>query len=614
MTAAAHETEPSKKAPNVKIASIQLSDSNTILPPPSGVTAIVGGNNVGKSTLLAQLTAWLPSGPAQHRPAGQYYILQDVKFSVGDDANKLYQWIARNSSYQRATRADPNAVEGHVRVGTGVLTKRDVEEQIGTIESGYHALGPLTPFLTYSAGPGGRSATGFSAPHRPRPGMPPSHHIHHLEDNDQLRKQVESLYKEIFGQKITLDKIGTESTIRIGEPPKGLEDLKYYNDAERAFQIREELDQLSLLDDQGDGVKSLMGLLLPIVTATYSIVIVDEPEAFLHPPQAVKLGKLLGQLAKDLEIQIILATHDRNILIGLLESGVDLSIARLTRDNDKTRSYQLDASKIAKIWADPVLRYSNVLDGLFHSLVVIAENERDCTFYAAALDAASEQEPLRIPPSEVLFVPTGGKDGIAPVVEALAQIKVPVAASPDIDILNEPSKIRRLIESFDGKWEDYAEDYRVCTAELNQKREAIPASTVLEQVVEFLVELNEEDPERLWDDELRDKFRARTRSQGSRWEQVKKHGINEFPGAVISRLHSLLERLEKIGLVPVRVGELESFANGYPVVARKGLNWLRQALEANVHKSPSAIEHVKRLLNANSHLASLPPDADAAPE
>lgn len=56
------------------------------------------------------------------------------------------------------------------------------------------------------------------------------------------------------------------------------------------------------------GLRSFVGVLLNAFVSYQSILFIDEPEAFLHPPQARLLGKML---AKDLppERQLFLATH-----------------------------------------------------------------------------------------------------------------------------------------------------------------------------------------------------------------------------------------------------------------------------------------------------------------
>ena len=39
---------------------------------------------------------------------------------------------------------------------------------------------------------------------------------------------------------------------------------------------------------------SFMGLMVAVITANFPLIIVDEPEAFLHPPQARLLGRKLA--------------------------------------------------------------------------------------------------------------------------------------------------------------------------------------------------------------------------------------------------------------------------------------------------------------------------------
>jgi hypothetical protein len=48
---------------------------------------------------------------------------------------------------------------------------------------------------------------------------------------------------------------------------------------------------LPLLHEQGDGVRSFVGLLHSL--ARLPLVLIDEPEAFLHPPHARLLGRVL---------------------------------------------------------------------------------------------------------------------------------------------------------------------------------------------------------------------------------------------------------------------------------------------------------------------------------
>ena len=55
-----------------------------------------------------------------------------------------------------------------------------------------------------------------------------------------------------------------------------------------------ELASLRPLAQQGEGMVLMIGAPIPTVAATFLVVRLDEPEAFLHPPQAYQMGKALA--------------------------------------------------------------------------------------------------------------------------------------------------------------------------------------------------------------------------------------------------------------------------------------------------------------------------------
>ena len=76
---------------------------------------------------------------------------------------------------------------------------------------------------------------------------------------------------------------------------------------------------------------------------------------------------------------------------------------------------QLDVGDIQKLWSDPILRFSNVLDGLSHESVIVCEGDADCRFFAAILEAIHGSEH---PQPDVHFSLTGGKDRLYVVVSS----------------------------------------------------------------------------------------------------------------------------------------------------------------------------------------------------
>jgi uncharacterized protein DUF2188/putative AbiEii toxin of type IV toxin-antitoxin system len=577
----------------IYISSIELAgDQPPLQISPGTVTAIVGGNNTGKSTLLSQIYQWLSTGTVPQASSGQHPILKRLEVVKGEEPDRLLEWVHKNCMYQRRTIGNPLRPEGYVRAGTNPLDRDQLRQIWQTARNGH--LGALAAFLV-SYAEAGSFGSGLSTNRRPRPDDAPAHPLQNLESSPELRARIDEAGVKVFGQHITVDMLGNEITLRLGKPPDDVLPPGYYDNA---LPFREALDQLPRVDGQGHGMRSLLGKLFPVLAATHPIIIIDEPEAFLHPPQANIFGRILGDMARESDVQVILATHDRNILVGLLASKSPVSVVRLTRFNGQNNAYQLNSEDISHIWSDPVLRYSHVLDGLFHQRVVVVENERDCTFYSAALDAAHESDPLPINPSDILFVPTNGKDGIPTIARALSAIKVPVIASPDIDILDDEAKIKKLVTALGGDWSEYQHAYRSCTSYLRQPKEPVRVSAVAPRILEFASRLLKDDPSRLWDKVLREEVRALTRGGNDSWDNLKEFGIQAFRKDVEGVALDLLDRLDKIGLVVVRAGELESFGKGYSIVERKGLSWLRSALDKGVHRSDRAIEHVRRLVTA----------------
>ena len=76
----------------------------------------------------------------------------------------------------------------------------------------------------------------------------------------------------------------------------------------------------------GDGIQAYAGLLSASIALPQRIIIVDEPEAFLHPPLARRLGRELALISRERSGSLVVATHSSEFLLGCLESGVETTI------------------------------------------------------------------------------------------------------------------------------------------------------------------------------------------------------------------------------------------------------------------------------------------------
>lgn len=569
----------------LSIDRLVLSGGDVITLPPRGVTAIVGANNSGKSTVLRQ-SHWHVTQP-QNLQGERVQLVQEVSLLRSGGASDLLAWLDRHATL----RDLPPAQGGPVFARPSASVQ--VNQALQYWQQQPNALGPLAGFCFSYADAQSRLGQVGTVGQRGDVAEPPQHPLHQLQDDYALRERLDAISQRIFRQSLTLDHFSGKMQLRVGTPlaaPPGP------TEGQRAY--RAALAELPPLQLQGDGMKSLLGLLLPLIAATFPVVIVDEPEAFLHPPQAQALGQALGELARDAGVQVLLATHDRNLLTGLLASEAPLSVVRLHRDGNRTGASQLMPENLTEIWADPVLRYSNVLDGLFHQLVVLGEAERDCRFFQAALDAGSGDDDgtqtASTPPTDVLFVPSNGKDGMQRLALALRAVAVPVVASPDLDLLNDAEAVRRLVQALGGDWGAYEQDYRIATEPFRQPREHVRVADVEAALSRFFAEIRAVDDEAPYTADTKRAVLAELRAKDSPWRALKEYGVVAFKGEAGPAASRLLASLDSLGIVLVRVGELEGFAPTLGVA--KGKAWLPAALQAGAHKLPEAREHVGRLV------------------
>ena len=269
-----------------------------------------------------------------------------------------------------------------------------------------------------------------------------------LIDDDELEVSLSEHFRRAFHVDIVVDPIGRTIPLFVGSRPdpdsRGGEDRrsKTYRDRVRDVTIP--------LTEQGDGMRSFASVILHLLApVTASVLLLDEPEAFLHPPQARLLGELIAT-KKPSRSQLFVATHSPDVLQGLVNVASDrLRLIRIQRDGDVNRVKELDKDLLKKIGNDPLMNYSSVMSGVFHERVIVCESDGDCMFYSSILDldeVHGEGHP------DVLFVHGSGKDRMATLAETLTALHVPVDVVADIDIVRDEEGMRKVITALDGDW------------------------------------------------------------------------------------------------------------------------------------------------------------------
>ena len=203
------------------------------------------------------------------------------------------------------------------------------------------------------------------------------------------------------------------------------------------------LEALENLDDQGDGIRSAVAILASLITTTHSLYLIDEPETFLHPPQARILGRNIVDLSQNK--QCFISTHNIDLLRGMLEKDyARIKIIKINRTDNVNEFHVLDNDSIKVISNDKNLKYSNILNGLFYNAVVLCENESDCKFYSALLEKIDSDCY-----QNTLFCAVGGKDQFKIIIPLLNKLKINFLVIADLDLINNRDKLKDLINSIE---------------------------------------------------------------------------------------------------------------------------------------------------------------------
>lgn len=248
---------------------------------------------------------------------------------------------------------------------------------------------------------------------------------------NDLSKKV----KELFNVDVTLDtdSFGGNILFRVGK------DLSYFKNSIRSDKrVSSILTNESMLDDEGDGLKSFIANYLSLTVKDKNLILLDEPEAFLHPPLAFQLGKIIANLATD-DKQIFISTHSQDIIKGIISVEDNVKIIRINRMDNINNITELGSSEVKEILKQPVLISSNIMNGLFCKIVYITESFSDSLFFQELLVQSGKNV------DGFYFVNVEGKDKIPVVAEFYRKFGVNCISVYDFDFLNSKDTIYKAL-------------------------------------------------------------------------------------------------------------------------------------------------------------------------
>jgi len=270
--------------------------------------------------------------------------------------------------------------------------------------------------------------------------------------------------------------------------------------------------------------------------------------------------------------QIIVATHSSDVVQGALDEGVDVSVARVSRDKDSTSVSLLDSGELRALWRHPLLSSASAIDGLFHRGVVVSESDSDSRVYDAGTRQL-ERRRLLVESPDLYYVQGGGKGELGTLAEAYYKLHVPVAVIADLDLLRESGLVDRVLRALGQDPAHTRGLYGAVAKALADGGGLLTAAEVARQLSETSTRIAQSDRVTTADrGEVEDLV-----SQALPWARAKCDGIGMLSGDDATKAKELLATWAAVGLHLVPSGELESLWTGRG--RRDKRAWSRAALE-----------------------------------
>lgn len=512
------------KKPTASISEVQFSGGNTFQINNNEKIMLVGPNNSGKSQSLREILSISKEGETERA-----LVVKGLTISKQGSTEELREFLEREADLigDQYNYKSWQLHESHVQFWGQEYLR-------GNLAQGFIKNIAANDRLAIC-----NQQTSIS------PGTQKTVPQHVLYDDEQLMAKISALFSRAFGKDLMFDfRGGNKLPIHVGKIPQIEGSVDRVGDR-YVKAVREN----PLLDKQGDGMKSYAGILFEAIVNDLSVTLIDEPEAFLHPPQMRRLGETL---ASEVSGQLFVATHSSDILRGFLEgTRGDVRILRISREGDLNVVKEASNETIKGLWERPELRYSNALEGIFHEQTIICEDDSDCRLINSISDYldVNTQEPWL----DTAYVPTGGKHGVAKIADILRRIGVPVKAVLDIDFLSEQSLVKNTVEAFGGEWDQIQPLWRRVDAAVRGGCKAKTNKEIKDSIVEII---NGADGEDLPKGDISEALK-----QGKAWNLVKKFGERGIPnGQAQGDYSKLKESLEDIGIYLIPVGEIENFS------------------------------------------------------
>jgi hypothetical protein len=488
------------------------------------VTLLVGPNNSGKSLALREVAGWASqsSEPPQEWPGGK--VIASVEARWPATPEELESFLRR-----RAAPQSEDAAQHHIAIHSFPL------EQSPGMPGGSSGTVHIPRFCPgnslaehcrtnamshYMARLDGQSRFGLSEA-RTLTSLrePASNHLMAILRDPELHERVDSMVVAAFGLHFVVDAT-QPPTLQVALsdslPPTGWHERLLADD------VVDYQRRATPITEFSDGVRVFTGLVSAVQSLPHRLLLVDEPEAFLHPTLVRRLGGGLARVARERNANLVAATHSADFLMGCVGEVPETTIVRLTYDAGVATTRVLDGRTVARLVAEPLLRAADALSALFARGAVVCEADSDRAFYDEVNRRLLSADD-RIGASDTVFLNAQNWQTTRTIAAPLRAIGIPAAIVLDLDVLLQ-----------DG----WGEFFDLAGLDGSAKSELLSERQACRQVLDAMGELGKS-PNTI--------------------KRCKVEGVAGLEAAARRRVDPFLETLRTIGIFVVPVGELEKW-------------------------------------------------------
>ena len=554
--------------PSVYIDAITFNDGTRVELNPDDIVLFVGSNNVGKSRSLVEIESYFDNFKKTNQ-----FIVEKIEVKTKNFEN-IFDYI------KSVSNIDISGGHTYYR-GFGYLYSEyafggSLLDDNNLTEKGFFVCSSLTKNRLALAMP--TQNLGYNEQ--------PNNLLQCLSQNPSLGKKLDSAFFKTFSKHLYCDTMtSSDICLRISNNECVLPPVS--NSIDATIVMKDLYFKMSPLSEQGDGMKSFAAILLQLLLERLSVNLIDEPESFLHQPQAYSIAQAFSSIG--VGKQFFISTHSTQFLLGLLENCPErLKIIRMNRvkhgDKEINPVTVLKNSEVLDIIKDPLLEYSNIFDGIFYEKAVIAESETDCKFYQFIYKSLKKKD-------NYFFTLSHGKDKMGKIITSLDKLGVKSSIILDIDAICSPTTLKNIMHARNADYEKIKDDVLKINSFINSiSTDHLNKINLIEKVVK---EINS-----CPDEEISEETRKRCRTlfnELTGYKKFKKSGRELLNDELKLSFDKINKYLNDFDIHLVECGELENFIPEFN--AQHGPSWVECVLTKYNDINDPVFDKAKEFVN-----------------